>query len=84
MNWNLIARQLRTTVHFNNQTELAEFVLRVAQLADEQDHHPDFTVRHCSELSIAVYSHDENRITERDYQLVEGITRLYREIYPAL
>lgn len=82
MHWNLIARHYRTTVQFKSQTELAEFVLRVAQLADRMNHHPDLTIRYCSELSIAVYSHDENQITERDYELVEAITKLYQEAYP--
>lgn len=77
MNWNLIAHQFRTVVHFRNQTELAQFVLEIAQLADRMDHHPDLTVRHCSELSISIYSHDKQEITKRDYLLKEAIDELY-------
>lgn len=77
MNWNIIANQYRTVVHFTNQTELALFLVEVAQLADQMDHHPDLTVRHCSELSISVYSHDQQKITKRDQQLIEGINQLY-------
>ncbi|MNU81936.1 pterin-4-alpha-carbinolamine dehydratase [compost metagenome] len=79
MHWNIIAHQFRTVAHFKNQTELASFVLQVAKLADQMDHHPDLTIRHCSELSIVVYSHDQNKITKRDHALVEGITKLYEE-----
>lgn len=77
MNWNLIAHQFRTVVHFRNQTELAHFVLEIAQLADQLDHHPDLTIRHCSELSISIYSHDKLEITQRDYQLKDAIHELY-------
>ncbi len=77
MNWNILANQFRTVVHFANQTELALFLVQIAQLADQLDHHPDLTIRHCSELSIAVYSHDQQKITKRDHQLVKGITELY-------
>ncbi|WP_300660039.1 4a-hydroxytetrahydrobiopterin dehydratase [Fluviicola sp.] len=80
MHWNLIAHQFRTVVQFKNQTELADFVLQIAKLADQQDHHPDLTIRHCSELSIAVYSHDQHQITTRDHALVEAITNLYDEV----
>ncbi len=77
MNWNIIAHQFRAVVHFRNQTELARFVLEIAQLADQMDHHPDLTVKHCSELSISIYSHDKQKITGRDYLLKEAIDELY-------
>lgn len=77
MNWNIIAHQFRTVIHFRNQTELARFVLEVAQLADQMDHHPDLTVTHCSELSISIYSHDKQEITQRDHLLKEAIDDLY-------
>lgn len=79
MKWNIIANQFRTVVHFANQTELALFLVEVAQLADRSDHHPDLTIRHCSELSISVYSHDQQKITKRDHRLVEGISDLYEK-----
>lgn len=78
MNWSIIANRFRTVIKFANQTELALFLVEVAQLADQMDHHPDLTIRHCSELSISVYSHDQQKITKRDHRLVEGITELYR------
>lgn len=79
MHWNLIAHQFRTVVQFKNQEELAGFVLQIAKIADQMDHHPDLTIRHCSELSISVYSHDQNKITKRDHALIEAITHLYEE-----
>ena len=77
MNWNILAHQFRTVIHFSNQTELAQFVLEIAQVADQMNHHPDLTVKHCSELSISIYSHDKQEITERDYRLKEAINELY-------
>jgi 4a-hydroxytetrahydrobiopterin dehydratase len=77
MNWSIIANRFRTVIHFANQTELALFLVEVAQLADQMDHHPDLTIRHCSELSISVYSHDQQKITKRDHRLVEKISELY-------
>ncbi|WP_430406472.1 4a-hydroxytetrahydrobiopterin dehydratase [Fluviicola sp.] len=79
MNWNILANQFRTVVQFDNQTELAKFVLLVAQLADQLDHHPDMEIKHCNELSISVYSHDRQKITQRDHKLVDGISELYKD-----
>lgn len=77
MNWNILAHQFRSVIHFSNQTELAQFVLEIARVADQMDHHPDLSVKHCSELSISIYSHDKQEITERDYRLKEAINELY-------
>ena len=77
MNWNILAHQFRTVIHFSNQTELAQFVLEIAQVADQMDHHPDLSVKHCSELSISIYSHDKQKITRRDHLLKEAINELY-------
>ncbi len=79
MNWNILANQFRTVVQFDNQTELANFVLLVAQFADQLDHHPDMEIKHCNELSICVYSHDKQKITKRDHRLVDGISELYKD-----
>nr|WP_294859380.1 4a-hydroxytetrahydrobiopterin dehydratase [uncultured Fluviicola sp.] len=78
MNWNILANQFRTVVKFDNQTELANFVLLIAQLADQTNHHPDMAIRHCNELSISVYSHDLKKITQQDQHLVDGISELYK------
>lgn len=77
MNWNILAHQFRSVIYFRNQTELAQFVLEIAQVADQMDHHPDLSVKHCSELSISIYSHDKGGITQRDYRLKEAIDELY-------
>lgn len=77
MNWSIITNSYRTVIHFSNQTELALFLVEVARLADQMDHHPDVIIRHCNELSIAVYSHDRRQITPRDERLVNGINAIY-------
>ena len=77
MNWSIIANRFRTVIKFANQTELALFLVEVAKLADQMDHHQDLTIRHCCELSISVYSHDQQKITTRYHRLVEGISELY-------
>ena len=48
MNWEEINGKLSKTYVFKNQTELAQFLLRVAIIADELNHHPDYVVFKCS------------------------------------
>ena len=74
MNWSIIANRFRTVIKFANQTELALFLVEVAKLADQMDHHPDLTIRHCCELSISVYSHDQQKIVRKLENQKEEVT----------
>ena len=62
---------------FTSQTELAQFLLKVANYADEINHHPDCKIHKAFQLEITSYSHDQNKITDLDYQLAEKIDSLF-------
>jgi 4a-hydroxytetrahydrobiopterin dehydratase len=73
MSWLEKENKLTRTVVFKNQTELGEFLLKIAKIADKMNHHPDYVIRKCSELEISLSTHDKNAITEKDYALAEII-----------
>lgn len=76
MKWNVIANKLKTVIEFKTQTELANFVLKVAEISDKLNHHADMEVKNCSELVLTIYSHDTNSLTERDRALQKAVTDL--------
>jgi 4a-hydroxytetrahydrobiopterin dehydratase len=73
MNWHEENGALTRTFVFPNQTTLAKFVLEMASIADEMNHHPDFEVTKVSTLLISIRTHSENRITEKDSRLANRI-----------
>lgn len=77
MNWKLVSNKYELRLRFKNQTNLAQFVLEMAKMADKMDHHPDLDVRKCAELTIYVYSHDSETLTPRDEKLKEAINELF-------
>ena len=76
MSWKIVNNRLTKEYKFKNQTELAAFFLKVAKLSDENDHHPDATIRKCSILTLELYTHTENKISELDYSLAEKIDEI--------
>jgi len=58
---------------FDSQTELAEFLLKVARLADENDHHPDAEIYNGSKLRLKLFTHSENAISDLDRKLAKSI-----------
>ena len=77
MEWNVIDGKLVNNFKFKSQTELAQFLLKVANYADEINHHPDCKIHKAFQLEIAWYSHDKNEITNLDHQLAKKIDDLF-------
>jgi 4a-hydroxytetrahydrobiopterin dehydratase len=55
--------------------EAIEFVTRVADAAEQADHHPDINIRYRKVL-IALSTHDAGGITDKDFTLAAVIERL--------
>lgn len=77
MEWIVVEGKLVNNFKFKSQTELAQFLLKVANYADEINHHPDCKIHKAFQLEITLYSHDKNEITDLDYQLAEKIDSLF-------
>jgi pterin-4a-carbinolamine dehydratase len=77
MEWIVIEGKLVNNFKFKSQTELAQFLLKVANYADEINHHPDCKIYKAFQLEITLFSHDKNEITDLDYQLAEKIDSLF-------
>lgn len=77
MEWIVIEGKLVNNFKFKSQTELAQFLVKVANYADEINHHPDCKIHKVFQLEITLYSHDKNKITDLDYQLAKKIDDLF-------
>jgi 4a-hydroxytetrahydrobiopterin dehydratase len=77
MEWIVIEGKLVNNFKFKSQTELTHFLLKIANYADEINHHPDCKIHKAFQLEITLYSHDKNEITDLDYQLSQKIDDLF-------
>lgn len=76
MDWKIVDHKLTNQFEFKTQTELAEFLLKIAVYADSINHHPDYSVFQCSKVTFTLFTHDKKQITEKDHQLAEFISSL--------
>ena len=51
------------------------FVNRVAEVAEEMDHHPDITINY-TRVSLSITTHSEGGLTRRDFRLAGRIDGL--------
>lgn len=76
MSWQVQNNRLTKQFSFENQTQLAEFLLEIAKHADTIGHHPDVSIFKCSQMKIELFTHDKNEITGLDYALAEYVDSL--------
>jgi 4a-hydroxytetrahydrobiopterin dehydratase len=77
--WTYTSESLRRTVTFGTYLEGVAFVQKVAELAEELEHHPDMAIK-WREVELVLASHDVGGVTERDTELakrIEGIVRVF-------
>ena len=73
--WRLEDEKLMLSLKFENFSMAWGFMSRVALLAEQQDHHPEW-VNVYNRVDIALVTHDAGGITTKDLDLGTAITRL--------
>ncbi len=73
--WQLKNEALSQTFTFTDFREAMSFVQSVAALAERSGHHPDIDIRY-NKVTLALSTHDEGGITEKDFSLAVEIGKL--------
>ena len=68
-------KALERSFRFADFTEAFAFLTRVAEHAEQVDHHPEFTSV-WNRVDFRLTSHDRGGVTERDIALAEAIGRM--------
>ena len=77
--WRVVLGRVQGTFRTGSFTRGAELVRRVAEVADELDHHPDMDLRY-STVRISTVSHDAGGLTDRDVRLAARLTAVVEEM----
>ena len=66
--WEEVVGALQRTFELPSFLEAIAFVNRVAELAEQENHHPDVTISY-KKVTLRWTTHSEGGITERDREL---------------
>ncbi len=75
-NWKNTGSELIREFMFESQTELAEFVWKVARYSDVVNHHADMEINECRKLTLRLSTHDSNGLTEKDFSWATELNKL--------
>ena len=73
--WEHEKKRIERVFEFDDFTEAIDFVNAVAEIAEEQEHHPDIDVRY-NKVKLILWTHNKGGLTELDFQLAERIDTL--------
>ena len=73
--WGFQGEALTRTFRFADFVHAIGFVEHLAEVAEEQKHHPDIDIRY-NKVTLRLSSHDADGITMRDVQLAEAVQHL--------
>lgn len=73
--WSRKGDTLAKTYHFATFPDGIAFVGRVAEVAEQMNHHPDIDIRY-TKVHFQLTSHDAKGITNRDVKLATAIEEL--------
>jgi 4a-hydroxytetrahydrobiopterin dehydratase len=73
--WEEVEGALERTFEHKDFRAAIDFVNRVAELAEQANHHPDIEIPYRT-VKLRFWTHTEQAITERDVELAERTGRL--------
>ena len=76
--WELDKKRIERTFDFDDFTGAMDFVNLVAEISEEQEHHPDIDIRY-NRVKLSISTHAKSGLTELDFQLAERIDTLAEE-----
>jgi 4a-hydroxytetrahydrobiopterin dehydratase len=76
--WETDKKKIERTFEFDDFTAAIDFVNAVAEISEEQEHHPDIDVRY-NHVKLSIHTHSKGGLTELDFQLAERIDTLAEE-----
>lgn len=73
--WEYNGERIRKKYQFEKYMDGIEFVNKIAEIAEEENHHPDMILGF-REVEITLKSHDVDAITDRDINLASKIEKI--------
>ncbi len=74
--WREENQSLVRDFEFSNFAAAMAFVNRVADVAEEANHHPDILVHGWNKVRLTLSTHSEGRVTDNDHALAQKIDGL--------
>ena len=73
--WTVLGGKLQKNFKFDNFDQAIDFINKIANLAKQENHHPDIFNSH-NQVTVSLFTVDQNKITELDKEMSKKIDDL--------
>jgi len=73
--WKQAGKAIERVFKFPDFVSAMIFVNRVAEAAEEANHHPDIAI-HYNQVTLSLWSHDSGGVTKRDLKMAATINQI--------
>jgi 4a-hydroxytetrahydrobiopterin dehydratase len=73
--WEVSGTKITRTVEFDGFTEAVDFLNEVAEVAEDEGHHPDVDIRY-GKVILMLTTHDAGGVTEADVEVAKRLDNL--------
>ena len=73
--WETNKKAIERTFEFDDFNQAVDFVNAVAEIAEEEEHHPDIDIR-WNKVRLVLSTHTEGGLTDLDFRFAEKIDTL--------
>ena len=73
--WSLDGDRISRLLAFKDFREAVNFLVRLTDEADRQNHHPDVAIN-WNEMTLTLWTHASGGLTERDFRLAQAIDQM--------
>lgn len=73
--WETNRKAVERTFEFDDFDQAVDFVNEVAEIAEEEEHHPELDIRF-NKVRVSLSTHSEGGVTDLDLQMAEKIDSL--------
>src|SRR5436305_14825973 len=77
--WELEKKHIERTLEFDDFSESIDFVNGVAEVAEDEEHHPDIDIRY-NKVRLILSTHSKGGLTDLDFALAERMKRLAKKM----
>jgi 4a-hydroxytetrahydrobiopterin dehydratase len=74
--WNVKGDKLCKSFEFKDFMTAVQFLNRVAELAENEGHHPDFCLHHYNHVDFTIFTHAVGGLSDNDFILAAKIDKL--------
>ncbi|RYD32958.1 MAG: 4a-hydroxytetrahydrobiopterin dehydratase [Verrucomicrobiaceae bacterium] len=73
--WEIEGKKICRTIEFDGFAEAVEFLNDVAEVAEDEGHHPDVDIRD-GKVTLMLTTHDAGGVTETDIEVAQRLDNL--------